>query len=68
MIALENFRYQKPFALWPVTKIIDVADYQIGYIFSFWPITVFKLRTSKIMESPKYTTIIKIFGLEFEKG
>jgi hypothetical protein len=67
MIALEDFRYTKRASWWPFTTIIDVADYQVGWIFSMWPITIFKLKTSKLMDTPKYVTIIKIFGLEFQK-
>ena len=68
MIALQNFRYEKRAKWSPFTTIIDVADYPVGWLFFMWPITIFKLKTSKIMQSPKYLTIIKIFGLEFEKG
>jgi hypothetical protein len=52
----------------PTTTIIDIADYKVGWIFSLWPIiTIMKVKTSKIMETPKYITIIKIFGTEYVK-
>jgi hypothetical protein len=69
MIALQDFRYEKRHMWSPITTIIDVADYQVGYILSLGQfITIFKLKTSKIMQSPKYVTIIKIFGVELEKA
>jgi hypothetical protein len=68
MIALQDFHYRKRHQWSPITTILDVADYKVGYIFSMWPITVFKLKVSKLMDSPKYVTVIKIFGLEFEKA
>jgi hypothetical protein len=69
MLVLEDFRYKKRHKWSTITTIIDVADYEVGWTFSLRPfITIFKLKTSKIMDSPKYVTIIKIFGLEFEKA
>jgi hypothetical protein len=67
MIALEEFRYRKRHRLSPVTTIIDIADYKVGWIFSLWPITIFKLKTSKIMDAPKYVTFIKVFNSEYQK-
>jgi hypothetical protein len=67
MFALEDFRYTKRARWSPFTTIADVADYPVGYVFSLWPITIFKLKVSKIMDAPRYVTIIKIFGLEYQK-
>jgi hypothetical protein len=53
----------------PFTSIIDIADYRVGWIFSLWPIiTIMKVKTSKIMETPNHITIIKIFGIEYQKA
>jgi hypothetical protein len=66
MFALEDFRYYK--RRWsPFTTVVDVADYKVGWIFSLWPITIFKLKTSKIMDAPKYVTIVKVFGTEYQR-
>jgi hypothetical protein len=67
MFALEDFKYTKRHQWSPITTITDVADYPVGYVFSLWPITIFKLKVSKIMDAPRYVTIIKIFGLEYQK-
>jgi hypothetical protein len=68
MIALEDYKYRKRHTWSPITTIVDIGGYRVGYIFSLWPITVFKLKISKITQKDKYVTIIKIFGLEFEKA
>jgi hypothetical protein len=65
MIDLDDFHFQKGHF---VTYIIDVADYKVGYMFSVPFLTIFKIKTSKIMESPKYMTIIKLFGTEYIKA
>jgi hypothetical protein len=62
MINLDDFHFQKGLF---VTWILEVADYQVGYMFSLWPITIFKIKTSQIMDSPKFVTIVKIFGTEY---
>ena len=67
MSAFEDFRFKKRHRWSPATTIIDAADYPVGYIFSLWPITIFKIKTSKIMETPKYVTFIKIFNTEYQK-
>ena len=65
----ESFKFRKRFKLWPITIINDVADYKIGWIFSIKPfITIIKVKTSKIMEAPKYITVIGIFGYEYILG
>ena len=65
----ETFKFKKRHRLSPVTEILDIADYKIGYILSIWPfITIIKLKTSKIMEAPRYTMVIKIFGTEMVKN
>jgi hypothetical protein len=64
----ETFKFKKRHRLSPVTDILDIADYKIGYIFSIWSfITIIKLKTSKIMEAPRYVTLIKIFNTEYQK-
>jgi hypothetical protein len=62
----DSFRCQRrgPF----ITTIIDIADYKVGYIFSLWPITIIKVKVSKIMDAPRYVTFIKIFGIEYQKA
>lgn len=62
MLNLDDFHFQKRFL---VTWILDVGDYRVGYIFSMPFFKILKIKTSKIMESPKYLTIIKIFNQEF---
>jgi hypothetical protein len=52
----------------PVTTILDIADYKRGYVFSIPFLTIMKIKTSTIMESPKYMTLIKIFGTEYVKA
>jgi hypothetical protein len=50
-------------------SLLDIADYKVGWIFSMRPfITIIKVKTSKIMENPKYATIIQIFGIEYRKA
>jgi hypothetical protein len=62
----ETFKFKKRHRLSPVTDILDTAE--IGYIFSIWSfITIIKLKTSKIMEAPRYVTLIKIFNTEYQK-
>jgi hypothetical protein len=68
MLALENYKYEKRSKLSPITTITDIADYKVGYIFSLWPVTIVKIKTSKIMEAPRYMTVIKIFGTEYKKA
>ena len=64
----ETFKFHKRTRLSPITNILDLADYKIGWIFSVWPVlTIIKLKTSKIMQAPKYMTVISIFGYEFVK-
>ena len=64
----ESFKYRKRSRLSPIITILDNADYKIGWIFSMRPfVTIIKIKTSKIMETPKYVTIIRIFGTEYQK-
>ena len=65
----ERFKYQRRSRLSPITTILDIADYKVGWIFSMRPfVTIIKIKTSKVMETPKYVTIIKIFGTEYRKA
>jgi hypothetical protein len=65
----ESFKYRRRFRSWPIITILDIADYEIGWIFSMRPfLTIIKIKTSKIMQAPKYVTIIKIFGTEYRKA
>jgi hypothetical protein len=65
----DEFRYRKRYRWSPVTTVIDIAAYRVGWIFSLWPIiTIMKVKTSKIMETPKYLTIIKIFETEYQRA
>jgi hypothetical protein len=62
----ENFKYRRRFRLSPVITILDIADYEVGWIFSLRPfLTIIKIKTSKIMEAPKYITIIEVFGTAY---
>jgi hypothetical protein len=56
-----TYKYIKHW-FWPIITIRDMAGYQRGWIFAFWFIKIMKLKTSKIMESPRYITIIEIFN------
>jgi hypothetical protein len=67
MRALEDFRFVKRHIWSPITTIIDIADYKVGWVLSIWPITIVKIKVSKIMEAPKYVTFIKIFGIDYQK-
>ena len=65
----ETFRFRKRSKLSPITTIIDIADYEVGWIFSMRPfLTIIKIKTSKIMQAPKYATFIRVFGMEFQKA
>jgi hypothetical protein len=69
MLTLDpSFRYLRRNKLSPFINIIDIADYRVGWIFSVPCLKILKIKTSKIMESPKYVTIIKIFNLEFARA
>jgi hypothetical protein len=68
MIALQDFRYKKRHPWSPIATITDIADYQVGYVFSLWPVTIIKVKTSKIMEAPKYVIFIKISSFEYQKA
>jgi hypothetical protein len=68
MIALDDsYRYRKRHSWSPFTAILDVADYQIGYILSLPFLKIIKVKISKVMESPKYVTFVKLFGVEYHK-
>jgi hypothetical protein len=64
VLNLDDFHFQKRLF---VTLILDAADYRVGYIFSMPFVKILKVKTSTIMESPKYLTIIKIFNREYVK-
>jgi hypothetical protein len=66
LILDDSFYFRKRW--WsPITRIMDAADYQRGWLFSIPGFKLLKIKVSKIMQSPKYITIIKIFNLEFVK-
>ena len=67
LVINETFKFKRRSRLWPVTDILDIADYKIGMILSLPFITIIKLKVSKIMEREKYVTLIKICGREFVK-
>jgi hypothetical protein len=46
----------------PMTTILDIAGYKHGYLFSFWPLKILKVKTSKVMETSKFLTVINLFG------
>ena len=49
-----------------VVTIYDVAGYKQGWILLVGPfIAIMKIKISKLMETPKYLTIVDIFGREF---
>jgi hypothetical protein len=66
MIALdETFKYRKRHQLSPITTILDIADYKVGWIFSMRFVKILKLKVSKIMDSPRYLIVISIFNIEY---
>jgi len=54
-----------------IERFKDVAGYDLGYVFNvpgtnYGSIfTIVRYKTSKIMEAPRYITVIGIFGKEF---
>jgi hypothetical protein len=54
-----------------IERFKDVAGYDLGYVCNvpgtrYGSIfTILRYKTSKIMEAPKYITIISIFGYEY---
>jgi hypothetical protein len=67
LILDDSYHFSKRFWWSPTTWILDAADYRRGYLFNIPGFKVLKIKTSKIMESPRYVTIIKIFNREFMK-
>jgi hypothetical protein len=67
LILDDSFHLKKRFWWSPTTWILDGADYPRGFLFNIPGFKLLKIKTSKIMESPRYVTIIKIFNLEFLK-
>ena len=69
LILHEGFKYKKRFRLWPVATITDIADYKIGWIFTLRPFfIIIKVKVSKIMDAPRYITVIEIFWSNISKG
>jgi hypothetical protein len=54
-------------------RFYDVADYRIGWCWNLYPFpigkvfTILRVKTSKIMETDKYMTVVCIFGRDFIK-
>ena len=54
-----------------IERFKDIAGYDLGYVFNvpgtrYGSIfTVIHYKISKIMEAPKYITVISIFGYEY---
>jgi hypothetical protein len=54
-----------------IERFRDIAGYDLGYVFNvpgtgYGSIfTIVRYKTSKIMEAPRYITVIGIFGKEF---
>jgi hypothetical protein len=54
-----------------IERFKDIAGYDFGYVFNvpgtpYGSIfTIVRYNTSKIMEAPRYITVIGIFGKEF---
>jgi hypothetical protein len=68
MVALDpTFQFKKRHKLSPVTHILDIADFKVGWIFTVPFVKILKIKTSKIMQKDKYLTIIKIFNREYVK-
>ena len=61
-IVHNSYKYKKRHSWSPITYILDIADYKIGWIFRLPFVKIIKVKTSKIMETPKYATIIEIFN------
>jgi hypothetical protein len=49
------------------TRIKDIADYDIGYVFNIGILKIRHEKISKVMEKPRYKTTIWIFGKQYEK-
>ena len=54
-----------------IQRFKDIAGYDVGYVFnvpgtSYGSVfTIVRYKISKIMEAPKYITVIGIFGYEY---
>jgi hypothetical protein len=54
-----------------IERFKDIAGYDFGYVFNVPGtrhgsiFTIVRYKTSKIMEAPRYITVIGIFGKEF---
>jgi hypothetical protein len=54
-----------------IQRFKDIAGYDLGYVFNvpgtrYGSIfTIVRYKSSKIMEAPRYITVIGIFGTEF---
>jgi hypothetical protein len=68
LILDDSFHFQKRFWWSPTTWILDAADYPRGYLFKIPGFALLKLKISKLMEAPKYVTVVKIFRWEFERA
>ena len=69
LILHEEFKYRKRHRFWPFVTVTDMADFKIGWIFTLWPFfMIIKVKVSKIMDAPKYVTIIEIFGRTYSQA
>jgi hypothetical protein len=70
LIAVLHFYLE---ALQVFRRYYDIADYPIGWVFNIpWTkpgsiFTIVHYKSSKVMEAPKYVTVISIFGREYVK-
>jgi hypothetical protein len=52
-------------------RFYDIADYKVGWVFNIpgtnygSVFTIVRYKISKIMDAPRYITVIGIFGKEF---
>jgi hypothetical protein len=64
-----TFKFKRRYKWSPFITITDIADYKVGWIFALYPFfMIMKLKTSKIMEAPKYQTFIEIFGIAYQRA
>jgi hypothetical protein len=59
-----SFKYMKRHRWSPITHILDIADYQRGFLLNLPGFKMLKIKTSKIMQKDKYLIVVSIFGFD----
>ena len=68
LILHEEFKYRRR-RFSPIVSITDVAYYEVGWIFTLRPFfMIIKVKISKVMDAPKYVTIIEICGRTYSRA